>query len=323
MKSLLLLGFYLLLFCSVSEVICAKPNEVLTDSTGIPKEQLFELVQFRDYLLRDKEEDLYKLRDMLKDWEAKGIKEYGQVYITLDVGLSKKFWGKTGDRFLKRVNKRLVDQEIDVVLTRSDIEVIGSMFEVLQLIHIGILKNEYPFVINRKTNFFKELDSYQIEEQDVVLEIGAGSGMFGLMLKLIHPDISIYLNELSVLKFLLIEEIIEAHSHKISTHELFPIKGKKKSTALETHIADKIIIRHTLHHFKKMEEMLNSIKQSMNSDSSLFIKESTSDLHGYEGDCKHKMTKNEILDLMSLHGFELKELIDLEGSFLFEYGLKN
>ena len=260
---------------------------------------------------------------MLAEWNAKRINQYEQEFITLNVGLSKKYYNKTGDNYLKRINKFLSEKGIDVVLDHDDTEVIGQMFEVLQLIHLGILENKYPFAINNETKFFKEVAFFQIDEDDVMFEIGAGSGMFGLMMKLMHPTVSLYLNELSYSNFELIQELMDAHAKKISTENLFCVKGKKKSTELETLKADKIIIRHTLHHFKKMDEMLNSIKLSMDADSNLYINESTTDLHAYEGDCQYKMSKKQIVDLMEESGFVLVEMLDLGDNLLFNYKLKS
>ena len=68
--------------------------------------------------------------------------------------------------------------------------------------------------------------------------------------------------------------------------------------------------------------MLNSIKKSMTRETFLYINESTSDFHGYDGDCSLKMTKQEILDTMDKGGFQLEEIIDIKTSLVFRYKLK-
>ena len=219
--------YLLLVFANLSATAYTKQvDRILNDSTEISKQQLFRLVQFRDYLLRSKEDNLYKLRDLLKDWEIKGISDDDQETLILNVGLGKKYSGKTGNPFLKRVNNRLEEEKINVILTQEDIEVIGKMFEVLQLINMGILNLDYLFAIDKDTHFFNELAFY-LNEDDTIFEIGAGSGMFGLLVKLLYPDLSLYLNELSYSNYNLIQKLIETHANTISNHNAYAVKGKK------------------------------------------------------------------------------------------------
>ena len=66
----------ILYFIFPIDLLCQKPQ------MDIPKEWIYKTVKFRDYLLRQNENSLYELRDLLNKWEENGLTEYEQSAAT-------------------------------------------------------------------------------------------------------------------------------------------------------------------------------------------------------------------------------------------------
>ncbi|MEZ4934572.1 MAG: hypothetical protein R2788_20900 [Saprospiraceae bacterium] len=60
----------------------------------------------------------------------------------------------------------------------------------------GILKADPPFQIEAETHIFEEIKYYGITNNMNIAEIGAGNGVFSLMLGLAYDSLNIYVNEL-------------------------------------------------------------------------------------------------------------------------------
>ncbi len=173
----------------------------------------------------------------------------------------------------KKMIKKWEKQDLPFfyLLSEDNIRIILENKHLIGLLAAGILEADPPFKIASGTWLFKELDFYKIKDRMHVAEIGAGNGVFSLMLGLAYDSLSIYVNDLnySNVEFAM-SKITQCQSKKDGNKYIF-VNGKKKATQLENVKLDKIIIRNSFHHFSHRAEMLESIKQSLLPDGNLYI----------------------------------------------------
>jgi len=294
----------------LSIILFVIPNSLIGQGPeiDIPREWIQKTVELRDYLLRQNKNSLYNLRDLLKKWENNDLTENEQSEATLYAAYCSRVYNNLTSKFVaKRTNKYLLENNIPITLNEQDVKLLNENFEIFELYKLGILKSKYPFVIDSDALFYQELLTYKIKKSEKIAEIGAGTGMFGLSAKLLFEDLEWTFNEIDNSSIKLIENLLPKHKEIISPKGLSVIKGKKNSTNLEGKVYDKIIIRQTLHHFKKMDEMLASIKKSMDKNTELYLFETYRDDFENEEDmhCDALMFKKDILKAMTRNGLQL------------------
>ena len=177
----------------------------------------------------------------------------------------------------------------------------------MDLVFLGVLKPEYPYSINSKSAIFEEFLVYGISSTAKIAEIGAGVGSFSLLLNRIQPQVKVYINELDDGYLTCIRQQIKQNVSMFDTMQLQVVKGEKKATGLEGLGIDKIIIRNSFHHFKEQAKMLESIRKSLRSDGTLYLLESVSDQGDKTHTCKQLLSRQNILDRLTDHGFRLEQ----------------
>lgn len=200
------------------------------------------------------------------------------------------------------VRNHIGDNEFINGLTLEDFETLKSEIDMVDLIIEGVLKEDYPHVIQANSDLLEELLFYDIQEGEQILEVGAGNGTIGILISLLGQKGFIYLNELSPIKIKMIDEKLKRTATYLPV-KIKSIQGLENNTNLENIKVDKILIRNTFHHFDKKKKMLKSIKASMKSSSYLYLLEQFKGKNSNEY-CEQAMKRKKLEKILNKSGFE-------------------
>ena len=294
------------------------------EATSTEQNLINSIVNYRDFIFLKDGKAPVLLKSLLEKWSQLGTTiDEQDDFVTAVRSVS--FYTSNFSKIKKRLQKRHKDLHTGLVksLTEEDIEIIKKNKELLDLIiGEGILKLKYPFKLKPSAYIFEEVDFYKIKPNQRIGEIGAGAGMFSLILSLGIKDIELHINELPKWYLDGISERFERASPLVKAKAFYLVNGKKDSSKLEGLNLDKIIVRNTFHHFSKKEEMLNSIKASLKKDGRLFIAEPTTKLTPSKL-CKLILEETFIKETIENSGFELVKEQKLGFWLLMEFKPKN
>jgi len=293
-------------------------NQISTDEAS----WFSKIEGYRNYLINKNPNDSEEFGKLLQKWEDANVKlkEIEGLTSIMLKDFENRFIGFKSRK--KDFEKRFPESKLSEILDIKDYELIKKNIELLDLIAFGILKSEYPFPMNRDFKLFDELKFYDIKVTDKIGEVGAGTGRFSLVLKLILPEIELFVNELKRYDLAYIERTLSVNKVKFNSDNISLIKGNKKSTKLEGQLLDKLILRNSFHHFSKKEKMLKSIKMSMKEDGELFLCEKTIELAINDSFCEKAMKSGKIKEIMKLNGFNLIDQKTLKEEILYKFKLK-
>jgi len=298
-------------------------SEIVKNQTSTDESNSFSKIEdYRHYLINKNPNDSEEFGKLLQKWEDANVKlkEIEGLTSIMLKDFENRFIGFKSRK--KDFEKRFPESKLSEILDIKDYELIKKNIELLDLIAFGILKSEYPFPMNRDFKLFDELKFYDIKVTDKIGEVGAGTGRFSLVLKLILTEIELFVNELKRYDLAYIERTLSVNKVKFNSDNISLIKGNKKSTNLEGQLLDKLILRNSFHHFSKKEKMLNSIKMSMKEDGELFLCEKTIELAKNDSFCKKAMKSDKIKEIMKLNGFSLIDQKTLKEEILYKFKLK-
>jgi SAM-dependent methyltransferase len=158
----------------------------------------------------------------------------------------------------------------------------------------------------KEENVFNLIQNMRIKSNDIIADIGAGSGYHVFRMALIAKKGLVYAVDIQGEMLMAIEKTKE--SSKIRNVET--ILGSEKSIHLPKNSVDKILMVDVYHEFNFPVEMIASIKNALKPNGQLFLIE-------YRGeDSKvpikkiHKMTEKQAVKEMEAAGFKLKGNID-------------
>ena len=158
----------------------------------------------------------------------------------------------------------------------------------------------------KEENVSNLIQNMKIKSNDIIADIGAGSGYHVFRMALIAKKGLVYAVDIQGEMLMAIEKTKE--SSKIRNVET--ILGSEKSIHLPENSVDKILMVDVYHEFNFPVEMIASIKNALKPNGQLFLIE-------YRGeDSKvpikkiHKMTEKQAVKEMEAAGFKLKENID-------------
>ena len=158
----------------------------------------------------------------------------------------------------------------------------------------------------KEENVSNLIQNMKIKSNDIIADIGAGSGYHVFRMALIAKKGLVYAVDIQGEMLMAIEKTKE--SSKIRNVET--ILGSEKSIHLTKNSVDKILMVDVYHEFNFPVEMIASIKNALKPNGQLFLIE-------YRGeDSKvpikkiHKMTEKQAVKEMEAAGFKLKENID-------------
>lgn len=168
----------------------------------------------------------------------------------------------------------------------------------------------------------QELMLYQFKPQDSIGEIGAGDGGFSLLLQLLYGNSHHYINEIDSLNIRQIGWMLQLLPPDNQLPET--ILGSEVSSGMEGKQLNALILRNTLHHFSKPDEMMESIRAALSQDGNLYLFEELADpITGFQH-CEDSMSYEEVVTLLAIEGFELlrKHTIGEEWRVLLVFGRK-
>ncbi|MCC6727177.1 MAG: class I SAM-dependent methyltransferase [Saprospiraceae bacterium] len=218
-----------------------------------------------------------------------------------------KFYGATAEQIILASKMLGLDTfEFRRLVTVEILQAIIENDDMALLMGEQLLKPKPPFLINADNSFFEEVAFYKIQDGMTIGEIGAGTGMFGLLLGLAYDSLTIYMNDTAERSMAFAYDRVERCRSIKSGNRYFVAEGKRKSTMLEKYSMDKIVIRNAFHHFSNKQKMLASIKKSMKAESELLLFEPDR-VEGKQGVCPQAMKFDKMKQTLMENGFKVIE----------------
>jgi len=288
-------------------------------NTQSQQEWIVKISEYRSQIIEKNPQAILDLKTLQDKWLKLGVDSDDVFHFTSYVLTYSNAYQYDFEKIKKKLPKKLPKSKISESFDETDFNALIAGGEIIHLIQIGILESDYPFKLNQKAEIFKELEFYEINSQDRLADIGAGNGQFSFLLHHIYPDATLFITESSYLFHKYIEVQVEKSSHFFDTKNIEIVFGKKKNCRIEDKKVDKIVIRNSLHHFSRKDEMLQSIKLSLTDNGILFIKEATREMDKDKDICEKAMHKANIEDVLKKNGFVLVGQMDLSEETVFKY----
>lgn len=259
---------------------------------------------FRTKIISKDTARLMQLEILLKKWE--GLEPDEETLSNIFYYINDHAQNEYLFKWLKKTLERHYPESLIVKnLTETEYKLVSDYTELLELIRVEILDDEFPFNIKRDDDFILELEYYNLKNHQRIAEIGAGSGIFSFLLFFSNPSLKISINELWN-KVSNIAFTLKRVSQYFNTDMIEVIKGNKKDTNLNG-LYDRIIIRNTFHHFKKMKPMLKSIYKHLSDDGVLYIKERPIGFNNSPIYCEQQMDNEKIKTYINQSNFQIIE----------------
>ena len=287
---------YLFLFFLAPSILIAQNN---LDQN---KKFIANLASYRNELIADNFGNYMDIVKLDTLWKMRGTEKESVDEFLGNIIYANEICGVSPEKIIKRWD--LYDLPLPQFLSEENINIVTENNHLLDLLTNSILKPDPPFQISPNSFIFEELSYYEVENGMRIAEIGAGSGVFSLMLGLAYESLDIYVNDLSELSIKYAQDKTDKCNSKNSSNNYHFITGEKKSTSLENVQLDKIFIRNSFHHFSKKDKMLLSIKASLIPDGDLYIFDPILE-SGQKFGCRHIISKKEIVDHLNKNGFKL------------------
>jgi ubiquinone/menaquinone biosynthesis C-methylase UbiE len=172
--------------------------------------------------------------------------------------------------------------------------------------------------------FLSEVQLYEFKTDEIIADIGTGSGYFEIALSKFCDNLQVYANDIdsgSIGQLTTQFKFLDLNDDRNITYNT--VLGNEKSTLLPAHRFDKVIIRNTFHHFKYPIEMLEDCKRIMKKNSRLFIVDILVDETDGSPVCPLHLTRSVFLNYLTNNGFVLTNETNLEYDHfkLFEFQL--
>ena len=157
----------------------------------------------------------------------------------------------------------------------------------------------------KEENVSKLIENLGIKSNDIIADVGAGSGHHVFKIAPLAKKGLIYAVDIQNEMLIEIQNKIESFDFK----NIKTVLGSEKSIHLPKNSINKILMVDVYHEFNYPKEMLESIKNALKPDGQLFLVE-------YKGEDPkipikkiHKMTEKQAVKEMEVAGFVLKENI--------------
>ena len=157
----------------------------------------------------------------------------------------------------------------------------------------------------KEENVSKLIKNMSIESNDVVADIGAGSGYHAFRMASLVPNGLIYAVDIQTEMLMAIEK--KKTFTEISNIET--ILGTEKSVQLPKNSVDKILMVDVYHEFSFPVEMISSMKNALKSNGELFLIEYRAEDPLVPIKKIHKMSEKQAVKELATVGFILKENI--------------
>jgi len=151
----------------------------------------------------------------------------------------------------------------------------------------------------------KLIKNMRIKPNDIVADIGAGSGYHTFKIAALTKNGFVYAVDIQPEMLMVIEETKE--TGKIKNIET--ILGTEKSIQLPSNSVDKILMVDVYHEFNFPAEIIISIKKALKPNGELFLIEYRSEDSSVPIKAIHKMSEKQAVREMEVAGFKLKKNI--------------
>jgi precorrin-6B methylase 2 len=158
----------------------------------------------------------------------------------------------------------------------------------------------------KEENVSKLIQNMKIKSDDVIADIGAGSGYHAFRMAPLAKNGLVYAVDVQTEMLMAIEKNKEISKIK----NIETILGTEKSVHLPKNSIDKILMVDVYHEFSFPVEMIASMKNALKSNGQLFLIEYRSEDPLVPIKSIHKMTEKQALKEMEAAGFKLKRNID-------------
>ena len=158
----------------------------------------------------------------------------------------------------------------------------------------------------KEENVSKLIKNMSIESNDVVADIGAGSGYHAFRMASLVPNGLIYAVDIQT-------EMLMAIENKKTFSEISNIEtilGTEKSVQLPKNSVDKILMVDVYHEFSFPLEMIFSMKNALKSNGELFLIEYRAEDPLVPIKRIHKMSQKQAVKEMEAAGFKLRKNIE-------------
>lgn len=158
----------------------------------------------------------------------------------------------------------------------------------------------------KEENTSKLLQNMQIENDDVIADIGAGSGYHVFKMAPLVNRGRVF--AIDIQDEMLAEIRKGIKNNKVNNVEV--VKGSEKSVHLPENSVDKVLMVDVYHEFNFPLEMINSIKQALKPDGKIYLIEYRGEDDAVPIKKVHKMTEEQAVKEMKAAGFKLEKNID-------------
>lgn len=262
------------------------------------------LVDYRNELIARNPEGFKKLYLLDTLWKVEDKEEV--VDMLTYIPTIYKSYGISADELAMLTKRLSKDYEYKFLLTPEILKTIIDNDDMSMLIGESILKQKPPFAINPENSFYQELGFYKIENGMRIAEIGAGDGLFSLLIGIAYDSLNVCFNDIDL-------DLLNVAFNRIKNcksigrnNKYFIALGYNNSTQLEEYQFDKIIIRNSFHHFSHKKKMLASIRKSLPPDGDLFIMDPLK-IESKRGVCPFALPINELRAILIKNGFQIIE----------------
>ena len=226
-------------------------------------------------------------------------------YLIQNISYSKKVYNSSLKRIMKFCTKKNIASPILDNISDSDLEILKQNFELIILINNEYIRKEKPHIINIDTLKLQEFDFLNIQDGEIIADIGSGVSNHIFITTLLYPNNRFILNEIDpfIKKYLL--EKIDLFGGRVNDYDrITVVKGKEKNINLGMK-ADRIIIRNAFHHFSKKAEMLKSIKKSLNPNGTIILIEPLISNTTSIDECQLKMDYTDVMTFINQANLEV------------------
>lgn len=294
---------------------------LISQDNSVKNDLIRSIAKYRQTLMEGDEESLLQLNKTIRAWKAvEPDAKAGTEFISA-IQYAGAIFDLNANVILNSMLLAIPEEKLVNVATEEQVNSIVQNSQLLDLIDMGVVNEEYPHQIHNNKHLYDEIEFYDLTENESIADIGAGKGVMSLLFYLANQSNKIYVNEIDTDLIKYIEHYLAKGNLNKSSSELFVVKRTNKKINLPEKV-DKIIIRKTFHHFKKKEKMLKSIRNSLKQNGRLFITEipfRAEDVHA----CHLSMEESRIKSIVNNNGFKLERETWIGEQLLLEYSLRN
>ena len=158
----------------------------------------------------------------------------------------------------------------------------------------------------KEENVSKLIKNMRIKSNDVIADIGAGSGYHTFRMASLAPNGLVYAVDIQT-------EMLMAIENKKTFSEISNVEtilGTEKSVQLPKNSVDKILMVDVYHEFSFPVEMISSMKNALKSNGELFLIEYRAEDPLVPIKKIHKMSEKQAVKEMEAAGFKLRKNIE-------------